>query len=225
MRWVFLLLLMANGFYFLWWQQQEAVEQAADSRGRGDEVESLVLLKEADPGAAAQNPAPPPAPPTAPVADAPPAPLPEQCWRLGPFAQQARARAVEAALRDGGDLAVTVTAVEIPGEPDYWVHVGPFASRTEALARFHELRAKGIDSFLVRDGELTNAVSLGLFSSRQRAERAQRQYRSLEYPVKIHVLQRFREGYSVRAVGAVDAAGVDKSLASLPGEIPKKTCE
>lgn len=225
MRWVFLLLLMANGFYFLWWQQQATMEaQMADPRRQaGAEVDSLVLLKEADPGAAPQKPEPAPEPPAAQVAD--PAPAPERCWELGPFPQQARAGAVAAALRAGGDLAVTVTPVEIPGEPDYWVHIGPFASRTEALARFHELQAKGIDSFLIRDGELANAVSLGLFSSRQRAESAQRQYRSLEYPVKIHVLRRFREGHSVRAVGAVDAAAVDKSLAGLGGEIPKKTCE
>ncbi|GGC84044.1 hypothetical protein [Marinobacter halophilus] len=53
--------------------------------------------------------------------------------------------------------------------PLNWVMIPP-QPREAALAQFQDLYARGVESYVVTDGEYRNAISLGLFESRAAAE-------------------------------------------------------
>lgn len=53
--------------------------------------------------------------------------------------------------------------------PLNWVMIPP-QPRETALAQFRELYARGVESYVVSDGEYRNAISLGMFESRAAAE-------------------------------------------------------
>ncbi|QSP96486.1 hypothetical protein LPB19_06195 [Marinobacter salinisoli] len=55
---------------------------------------------------------------------------------------------------------------ELP--PFNWIIIPP-QPRPEALKQFREIQRRGIDSYLVTGGENRNAISLGLFESREAA--------------------------------------------------------
>lgn len=99
-------------------------------------------------------------------------PSPERfCVRLGWF--EAAEEAGEAAALIRGELdgrEVTVTEEASPLPPFFWVIIPPSASREAAQQRLTEIQRRGIDSFLVVEGEQANAISLGLFESREAAE-------------------------------------------------------
>ena len=68
----------------------------------------------------------------------------------------------------------------------YRVLIGPLSNENEAKAMVISLKAEGItDIWLFPDGELKNAISLGLFSYKINAERRASRVRSYGYKVKI----------------------------------------
>ncbi len=226
MRWVFLLLVMANGFYYWWWQQSRPLPEQAVLSAADDGAGALQLLSElrAEPVAVA---------PTAAAADAlalagsvsqaPPPALVEQqprCWQLGPFDQERQADRVREALLASGASAQRVS-IAVARDPDYWVHLGPFSSRALALERLRELQARGVDSFLIGGGELENGISLGLFSSRERAEAVQRRHRKQGQSARIHLVPRSDERVGLRVTVTADS-----QLEHLPvPAVEKKLCE
>ncbi len=122
----------------------------------------------------------PPAPP--PVAEAPP---PESttdiCLQVGWFESEDQARAV---IEEQDLIPASARVVEASRSLPafHWVLLPPADSRAEAYERFQEIRARGIDAYLVMEGEQENAISLGLFESRRAAESvlSQRQEQGLE---------------------------------------------
>ncbi|WP_148861584.1 SPOR domain-containing protein [Marinobacter fonticola] len=63
------------------------------------------------------------------------------------------------------------TVEQISPRPFYhWVLVPPLGSRSAALERLEELQRAGVDSYLVTEGEYSNAISLGLFESEKLAQ-------------------------------------------------------
>lgn len=76
-----------------------------------------------------------------------------------------------AGLNLGGEIRPEIAASDSPTR--FWVYIPPRASLAEAQKKADELKALGIsDFFVVNDGsEWRNAVSLGLFSAREGAER------------------------------------------------------
>lgn len=130
--------------------------------------------------AAGSAPAPMPAPaPTAPqppssaagIVSAPLAPdaaVPstEVCVAFGGLDEQ-RASRLREALQAGG-ARVTTTRVELPS--GYLVYAPPAPTRAEAQQRLGALLAAGqADVFVVQDGPLRFAVSVGLFRSEETA--------------------------------------------------------
>lgn len=96
-------------------------------------------------------------------------PLPQTyCIRLGWFESAEAARAAYLSLGSPG-LAHEVRQEERELSPLHWVIIPPQPD-DRALALFNDLQRRGIDSYLVRRGENKNAISLGLFESRQAAE-------------------------------------------------------
>jgi cell division septation protein DedD len=96
-------------------------------------------------------------------------PVPQRyCVRLGWFENDDVAREAYLALGSPG-VAYEVREEERELTPLHWVIVPPQPA-DRALALFRDLQSRGIDSYLVRRGENKNAISLGLFESRQAAE-------------------------------------------------------
>lgn len=109
--------------------------------------------------------------PVAPVAAATSKPA-EHCASLGPFADQAKAQAAQAAL--GADI-LRPRVREVAGKPgsgSYRVFIPPAASREEAQATAKRIVDAGFsDYFVVTQGEEANAVALGQYRNREGAER------------------------------------------------------
>lgn len=91
------------------------------------------------------------------------------CVKLGWFETAENARDAYQSLGSPGNLK-SVSEEERALEPLHWVIIPP-QPEDKALSLFNELQRRGIDSYLVTRGENTNAISLGLFQSREAAER------------------------------------------------------
>lgn len=90
------------------------------------------------------------------------------CIRLGWFDSEQGAREAYRSLsRPGTDYDVVEAEREV--SPLHWVIIPP-QPEDRALDLFRNLQQRGIDSYLVTRGENKNAISLGLFESRQAAE-------------------------------------------------------
>jgi hypothetical protein len=75
--------------------------------------------------------------------------------------------------------------IEIPGKPDFWVVIPPAKSRNEAMDRLRILQGRGIDSFLIPQGELQHAISLGMFGSHENAEKHSSKFGNIGYKVEV----------------------------------------
>nr|ADI18753.1 hypothetical protein [uncultured gamma proteobacterium HF4000_36I10] len=224
LRWVFVLLLLANVLYAGWnWQQQRSATMA-EARQASVARPSLVLVDEleAPPVAAVQSDA-------APIEESSsPEELSRQCWFAGDYADKDTAdRAVS--VIQGMQLEARLNAREVPDEPDYWVHVGPFESRDRAVRALQQLRGRNIDSFLIDEGELKNAISLGFFSQKSSAQRLLSRYRNLEYRLQVHEVPRFATHYDLYALGRVEGDDIKRALereglTAKPAKRDKKSC-
>lgn len=223
MRWFFVLLLLANGFYALWQLQHQAGESVEGAAVSAARVPTLLLVGEAAPQLLASRQTP------APVAVEPVPDLVESgCWLVSVFDQKKAADRAVAAVQ-AAQLEARLKTVDVDDRSDYWVHVGPFARRDRALAVLQQLRAKGIDSFLIGDGELKNGISLGFFSQKASAERLARRHKTIGYPVNIFEVKRFKPSYHLYVSGRVEKADLialmrDQALVVDPEKKSKKSC-
>jgi len=92
------------------------------------------------------------------------------CSLLGPVMRPEDAKALLARL---GALQIQAkyVALQVDGNPDYWVYLRPEPTKDLAIAKLRELQGKKIDSFLIPQGELANGISLGIFDSQENAEK------------------------------------------------------
>ncbi|MFZ0257799.1 MAG: SPOR domain-containing protein [Gammaproteobacteria bacterium] len=82
----------------------------------------------------------------------------------------------------------------------YWVYLPPFSTRTEALRVAQEMARLGIkDIFVIPRGDMTHAVSLGVYARNSSLERRLRQLKAKGYDAS--VLPRYR----VEAASWIDA--------------------
>ncbi|SDX75798.1 hypothetical protein [Marinobacter mobilis] len=92
------------------------------------------------------------------------------CVRLGWFETAEEAGSAVAFLPKphAESAAVIEVARELP--PFHWVIIPPSPGREEAVQLLYDIQRRGIDSYLVTEGAQENAISLGLFESREAAE-------------------------------------------------------
>ena len=117
------------------------------------------------------------------------------CARAGGF--EGRRAVAEAALwlQSQGAEVLEVRREEGRDTGPWRVYLPPFASREEAQAKLREIRSRGVrDIAVIRDGELANGVSFGVY---REAANARRRVAALD-----------RLGYAVRSQ-ATEAAPVD----------------
>lgn len=142
-----------------------------------------------------------------------------RCERFGPF--ESRAEAEAAAARAGGlDLAAEVGVRQlVEGTPDHQVYLPPLPSLDRARLRVRELQALGVDSYIMGDGGLEGAISIGLFTARDRAEARRDEVSDLGYEVRIRTLERTRERTDIR-VRSADAQAPGRLFRALQSDHP-----
>lgn len=220
MRTLFLLLLAANALYAGWarFGPDAPAGAAAVAREAPRYPVRLELASEYRP--ASPEPVAEPLPGPASATPAPPSPAtdlavalpPARCVRLGPFPDEARARAALERVRAWLPVA-EVISVPVPSGSSFWVHVPPRSSADEARAVVAGLAASGIESFVIRDEPaLRNAVSLGVFRDAESAGRHAARFAGIGYPVAVHEAVRERPGVVVEGALAAGRQGLEAAL-------------
>lgn len=180
MRGLVAALVAANLILILWWV---FAPRPAEVPPAGPVAASpLILLHEV--------PAPPPRLMQAPTAEASTAgdegeeATPVQgCHALGPYPDRDLAMAVRESLLEVG-LPATPRAEDASQRLGFWVHTPPTSNRGNTDTVVDRLRRVGIrDFYVVADGEYENAVSLGVFSQVDSAERHAERLRGLGFDV------------------------------------------
>lgn len=158
MRWLFLLLVTLNILYYAFQLQQSPLQakQVAPSLSYGGEVGSkIALLSE-----------------SARLPNKQPQILPEKnvtCLFLGGFDDEDTVRALEQRLLSL-DVRSSLQVMETTVGVDYWVYLPPLASRQASLRQLRELQSRNIDAYIISVGDLSNGISLGIFSRQDSAE-------------------------------------------------------
>jgi hypothetical protein len=158
------------------------------------------------------------------VAQPEPDPLPELvCWEFGNYPGESQANTAAGALPLGLERVDVVKgeALKVTG---YYVLI-PAADNLktaeDTLARLKENQIR--DTWLFRSGPLKNAVSLGLFSQRNNAERLADKVRKRGFEVILKEKGTKKEVYRLQVRGrdtAVNARAVKKLSLAEPQRIP-----
>ena len=195
MRWIVFILAFANIGYFAWsvFQQSHSGYQVVSEQARTlpKSGRRLVLVSESDnrrmqvEETGAENK----------VNDAGQSPADREkqgskyCIALGPFADSESVDQVQQRLFSIG-ISSRERADQNMQAVDHWVHIPPLSSRDSAIRLLRELQAQSIDSFVITQGELTNGISLGLFSKVSSANDVSRRLMAAGYSVEIKPLFR-----------------------------------
>ena len=113
---------------------------------------------------------------SAPALHSPPQPAAQErglCYVLGPFTSSTEIQGV--ITRAATTSAVVERRWSSPQQkPGYWVHIPPTATGGEARNTMQRLESAGIsDMQLITSGEMKHAISLGIFSTLERAQKRQ----------------------------------------------------
>lgn len=103
------------------------------------------------------------------------------CPVVGPWESREKAEAGAVQLRAIG-LPGRVRGLSVQKDRLNWVYLPPYGGRVRALRVLRELQDHGVDSFIVKDGEDANAISLGYFSSAESAEGLRVKMQNAGYP-------------------------------------------
>ncbi|MCQ4281462.1 SPOR domain-containing protein [Pseudomonas stutzeri] len=123
------------------------------------------------------------------------------CLFLGGFDQESMALAIEQRLLSR-DIDSRVKSVDEAAGIDYWVYLPPLVSLQASLRQLRELQSRNIDSYIITVGDLSNGISLGIFSRRDSAESVVSRLQGIDYAASIRELPRTHRSYWVQVVGA-----------------------
>lgn len=157
-------------------------------------------------------------------------PVQQTCWELGRFTDEAHAKRLQQQLA-AQDIALQVQQRAVAGNPDYWVFLGPYPNRRQALAAHRDMQARKIDSFLIAEGELENAVSLGLFSLESGAQKMQQQRKKQGLDAQLRAVPRIRtEWWALFSIPAAQLSEAVRDTITAdpvvpPLEIKSRPCE
>lgn len=182
MRWFFLLLLAINVVVYIGYREAD-LSLASPALAVGDDKNRISLLSETASGgddsvrdAASLRKG------TSEVAAAGIAAEINDmgCLLLGPYKSRDELRR-DAKLVGGAKMLVE----SYERSADFWVYLGPYPSFDSAAKVSSELRAKRIDNFIIRGGVLQNAISLGVFTTDERAEVHAKRLLTKKYDVAV----------------------------------------
>jgi hypothetical protein len=179
MRWVFLSLICLNLLVMVWFWRDQAgtnVEIVAEPEQKG---ESLVLLSELDSSEISYKEA---KSKTIQVGI-------RRCYSVGPLADRIDAKHLKVraeALGFSSELRGLTTGKSI----EHWVYIPPQSNRQQSLRLLRELQGRGIDSYIITQGDLAEGISLGLFRNEASAQNLIQKMRDLDYKVVIKEVSR-----------------------------------
>ena len=116
----------------------------------------------------------------------------------GPYRKRADASSLADEL-GGRAIAATVEARDVSVLPDYMVYVGPVGDRQAARSLSSKFSARKMDSHIITSGNLTNALSLGVFSRAPLARGMREDLEKLGHTARIATITRNRSGFQVVA--------------------------
>lgn len=153
MRYIFILLLIANIAFFVWIQRfSPVVSKPFSAVDQG--VKSLQLVAEIDDGKAAT----PVQKPVEINED-----VQQVCFSAGPFDIEANVHAAAETI-EPLVLKTNIRKITTTQEAGYWVYLPALSSRAEALKKGRELAAAYVkDYYVVTSGDNENSISLGLY--------------------------------------------------------------
>lgn len=211
MRWVFLLLLLLNVGLFAW--QHRLAPRVTSELALIKQQEAVGATRTLQLLAEAQTP-------SVPEGEGHPASESHaRCLVLGGFEAAERARQLEQRLLSL-DIAVRVVATEASFGSDHWVYIPPLASRQASLRQLRELQARGIDSYLITEGELVNGILLGVFPRQDSALSVAERLRAAGYEPQVRELPRIYQEYWVRVAAKSQRLVDDDMLTRLAGDFP-----
>jgi len=179
MRWLLTVLVLANILACLYHLNRESaavVTNVSNPVSVGED--KLRLLSEAKPQARRNLP------------DV----VSDSCIFLGGFDDEAVALAVRQRLLSL-DIEAVVAPMDEAAGVDYWVYLPPLVSRQASLRQLHELQSRNVDSYIITVGDLSNGISLGIFSRQDSAEGVVSRLRAIDYSASIRELPRSHRRY------------------------------
>lgn len=204
MRWLLIFLVTANLLFYLYQINQAppvAGQIAAiEVPSRGEGIQLLSETAPLSPRQATQNPD-------------------TACLFLGGFDQESMALAVEQRLLSL-DIDSRVEPADEAAGVDYWVYLPPLVSRQASLRQLRELQSRNIDSYIITVGDLTNGISLGIFSRKDSAESVVSRLNGVDYVASIRELPRTHRRYWVRVSSNSQRLLNDELLAELNRDFP-----
>jgi hypothetical protein len=183
MKWIVVLLLLANAGLFGWqtYQKKNAPPPKPEPvpEQEAGTVNRLPLLSELDPTALRERNLAGKSGSGAAAAGA-------RCFAVGPFSTGDTNRTSVQAWLEKQGATVSTRQDERREVALYWVYFPPAASRGAAIAKVEQLRQKGVrDVLVVPKGDMANAISLGVFSKSISRDRRLVELRQKGYQPKV----------------------------------------
>lgn len=136
------------------------------------------------------------------------------CRMWGPYSTEAAYTRLHAQLTAIADT-VEVRASQIQGNPDYLVYIDTGSNIVTARRMQQELKSQAMEAYIMGGGIFVNALSVGVFSERPRAENQRQKAEKLGYKVAIEALLRAQRVFHL-------IAHVPKNF--TPGVAPVSDC-
>lgn len=176
MRWVFLSLVCANLLVMVWfWRDQVGGVTVSPKTDQAEvQGQSLTLLSEVNRNQLSYK---------SKQADKRNA-TEQRCYSVGPFKDEDDAKFLGMRAEALG-FEAEMRSLATGGSIEHWVHIPPLANRQQSLQLLRELQGRGIDSYIITQGDLAEGISLGLFKNKESAGRLTQKMLDMEYDVVI----------------------------------------
>lgn len=140
------------------------------------------------------------------------------CPSLGPFDSTLRVREIGARLAKSG-LGAKARRVVVDSSEKYRVYLEPYTNYEAASEALQELRAKKVDSYIMTEAPLANAISLGIFSTLDSAEGLSLKMKSYGYKARIQTTNYDKEVFWLDVQSAIQSEKVDQVLSQVMSDI------
>lgn len=143
-----------------------------------------------------------------------------QCIRIAGLTE-ADGLSVVASRLSALEVDVSRQVVDVVLRTDYQVISGPFASSDLARNELQSIAAKGLDSYVITSGRYENALSLGVFSNQQGAQRKAEELEGLD--ISSDIVTREHSGEATHLIINREDAGLitDQTLESVLSAYPR----
>lgn len=140
------------------------------------------------------------------------------CPSLGPFNSTLQVREAGERLAKSG-LGAKARRVVVDSSDKYRVYLEPYTNYETAREALQELRAKKVDSYIMTDAPLANAISLGIFSTLDSAEGLALKMKSYGYSARIQTTTYDKEVFWLDVQSAVQSEKVDQVLSQVMSDL------